>query len=145
MAISITRLEVKRKCMISSSDTSFDSYIESLITEMTPAIEQQIDPLHLANTADTRLQAALKLGALELVAGELLAQRAREPGFSEELQVGNLRIGQAWERGKALTEAGTLRLAPYLRPSASLDTASASSAAFGSSSRQMTDENMSGW
>ena len=42
MAISITRADVKRRLMIATSDTSYDSAVDSLISEMQPAIEYRV-------------------------------------------------------------------------------------------------------
>jgi len=116
MPLAVTRSDVKRKCMVAASDTGYDAAIDALIAEMLPAIEHSIDPAYLANTSDAGLQAELRLGALELICAEFLAQRAREPGFVEELQVGGVRLGPAWERGRTLAEQGAARLAPYRRP-----------------------------
>lgn len=112
MALTINRADVKRKCMIASADTTYDSSIDALIDEMQPAIEFTLDADAL-NDPDTGLQALLQLGELELVCAEFLAQRFREAGYAEEFQVGAIRVGQLWERGKALLEQGTARLAPY--------------------------------
>ena len=65
MAITITRADVKRKCMIATSDTTYDSAIDSLISEMQPALEYGIAPEYVADTGNTGLQATLKLGILE--------------------------------------------------------------------------------
>ncbi|BCW98983.1 MAG: hypothetical protein KatS3mg024_1810 [Armatimonadota bacterium] len=115
MPLSVTRSDVKRKCMVASSEATYDSAIDALIAEMLPAIEHSLDPMYVQDTSNTGLQAELRLGALELIAAEFLAQRAREPGFMEELQVGGVRLGPAWERGRALAEQGSARLAPYQR------------------------------
>lgn len=113
MSLVISRDDVKRKCMVAATDSTHNDAVDALIAEMAPAIEYTLDPVFLNNTDDEDLQALLSLGALELVAAEFLAQRAREPGFSEDMQVGGIRVGQAWERGKALYEQGTMRLAPF--------------------------------
>ncbi len=115
MALAVTRSDVKRKCMVASGDTTYDTAIDALIAEMLPAIEHSLDPAYLLDVSDAGLQAELRLGALELISAEFLAQRSREPGFMEELQVGGVRLGPAWERGRALAEQGAARLAPYRR------------------------------
>ena len=115
MPLSVTRSDVKRKCMVASSETTYDSAIDALIAEMLPAIEHSLDPLYLQDASNAGLQAELRLGALEVIAAEFLAQRAREPGFMDEVQVGGVRLGPAWERGRALAEQGSARLAPYRR------------------------------
>ncbi len=144
MSLTITRADVKRKCMIPSAETSLDDAIDDLIAEMQPAIEYTLDPDCLADTSDAALQALLQLGVLELISAELLAQRYREPGFSEELQVGSVRVGPAWERGKALFEQGSERLAPFRRHvGASESAALVLSAA--PQERRFTSESMEGW
>ena len=145
MALTVTLEAVRRESMIEATDTSLDSSISALITEMLPRHEFTIDPLYLADADDADLRAALALGALELISGEFLAQRYREPGFSEEMQVGNIRVGQAWERGKSLTEQGSTRLAPFRKAMGVSDGQSLLLASTGQSLRQFTGDEMSGW
>lgn len=113
MAITISAADVKRKAMIATSD--YDSAISALIAEMQPALEHSISPEHLANTADTNLQAVLKLGMLEIITGEFLEQLAREPGATEAFSVAGLSIGETARRGVDLIQQGATRLAPFLR------------------------------
>jgi len=115
MAITITRAEVKRKCMIASGETTYDSDIDNLISEMQPAIEYTIADCYLSETGDARLQAALKLGMLEIISGEFLEQLCRELGATEEFEVGSITIGERKERGQALILQGAARLAPFLK------------------------------
>ena len=115
MAITITRADVKRKCMIATSDTTYDSAIDSLISEMQPALEYGIADQHLADTGNTGLQATLKLGMLEIISGETLEQICREVGASEEFTISGLTLGERKERGSALIQQGTERLVPYLK------------------------------
>jgi hypothetical protein len=121
MSISITTADVKRKAMIASADTSHDSDITALITEMQPAIEREIDPASLSDTSDTGLQALLKLGILEIITGELLEQLMRESGAGETFAAAGITIGPALRIGPDLVLQGKARLAPYLV--SSLDTA----------------------
>ena len=114
MAITITKADVKRKLMIASADTSYDSAIDSLISETQPAIEYSIDPSYLADST-TGLQATLKLGILEVICGEFLAQMLREVGASEEFSMAGLSLGPRNERGVELLQQGAERLSPYLQ------------------------------
>lgn len=115
MAINIARAEVKRKCMIASGDTTYDSEIDGLISEMQPAVEFTIADSYLNDTGNNSLQAALKLGILEIISGEFLEQMCRELGASEEFKVGSVTIGQRKDRGRALVLQGAARLAPFLK------------------------------
>lgn len=115
MAITITKAEVKRKCMIPSADTTYDSSIDSLISEMQPAVEYTVADAYLADTGNTGLQAALKLGILEIISGEFLQQLAREMGNTEEFSIGGVTIGQMKEWGPAILQQGAARLAPFLK------------------------------
>jgi len=115
VAISIARADVKRKCMIATSDTSCDSAIDALIAEMQPAIEYSLSDEFLNDTSNVRLQAVLELGILEIIAGEFLEQMSREVGASESLSVAGFSIGEAKSRGAALVKQGWERLAPYLK------------------------------
>ena len=128
MSISITTAEVKRKAMIPSGDTTYDSSIASLITEMQPAIEHTIDDRYL-DDSDAGLQAALKLGILEMITGEFLEQLRREQGASEQFSIAGVSIGQASPCGAELIAQGAERLSPYLTCALPMmaDTASSSS------------------
>lgn len=121
MAISITKADVKRKLMIASADTSYDSAIDTLISEMQPAIEYAIEPSCLGDTANTGLQATLKLGMLEIVSGEFLEQMRREVGSSEEFSIAGLSVGARPGGGVALLQQGAERLAPYMKANATTD------------------------
>ena len=115
MAITITKTEVKRKCVIASGDTTYDSDIDSLIAEMQPSIEYTIADCYYGDTGNTKLQATLKLGILEIISGEFLEQLCRELGATEEMSVGSINIGERKERGQALILQGAARLAPFLK------------------------------
>lgn len=113
MSITITTAEVKRKAMIASADTTHDADIAALITEMQPAIEKEVCAVCLANTADTGLQALLKLGMLEIISGELLEQLMRESGAGEAFAAAGVTIGAALRTGIDLIVQGVARLKPY--------------------------------
>ncbi|MCX8053184.1 MAG: hypothetical protein N3B12_05200 [Armatimonadetes bacterium] len=113
MAITITTADVKRKAMITTSD--YDSSISALIAEMQPALEYSIADPYLAATLDEKLQATLKLGMLEIIAGEFLEQLRREVGASEQFGVAGLSMGSANQTGIELVQQGATRLAPYLK------------------------------
>ncbi len=112
MPITLTTADVKRKAMVTTSD--HDSSIASLIAEMQPALEYSITDAYLTSS-DTNLQAALKLGMLEIITGELLEQLRRETGASEQLAVAGVTIGPAAQTGVELIQQGATRLAPYLK------------------------------
>jgi hypothetical protein len=99
--------------MIPTAETSYDSMIDSLIAEMQPAVEYSVADAYLADTGNVGLQAALKLGILEVISGEFLQQLAREFGNLEEFSVGGVTIGEIKERGPSLVEQGTARLAAF--------------------------------
>ena len=118
MAITITKADVKRKCMIATSDTTYDSAIDSLISEMQPSLEYGIEAAYLADTGNAGLQATLKLAILEIISGETLAQISREIGATEEFTISGMTLGQSKERGATLLQQGAERLAPYLKTAA---------------------------
>lgn len=115
MSITITKADIKRKCMIPSADTTYDSSIDSLISEMQPAVEYTIADQYLADTGNTNLQALLKLGILEIISGEFLQQLAREMGNAEDFSVGGVSIGEIKVRGPELFIQGETRLASFLK------------------------------
>lgn len=142
MAIVVAREDIKRKCQI--SDSSMDSAIDALIAEMVPALESSLAPEAIAST-DTGVLAAVKLGVTELICSELLAQRSREPGFAEEFQVGGIRVGQFWERGKQLAELGNARLAPFRRASSTAELQNPVRASGVNTPRRMPYESGDSW
>lgn len=143
MAITITRAEVKRKCMIAASDTAHDSDIDALISEMQPAVEYTIADDCLADTGDTKLQATLKLGILEIISGECLRQIDREAGASENISAGGITLGARRDYGSGLISQGTERLSPY-RKAAESDDHGAASTTLGSD-RTFTSDTMRSW
>jgi hypothetical protein len=128
MALSVSVAAVRAKCRI--LDTEFDTEIQDLIDEQLPVIEYAVLAEHIANTGDTGLQATLNLGATEIIAGEFLAQTFREPGVAEEIQVGELTIGNRLPPRALvidpymLKEQGWKRLSPYLKPRSASERAS---------------------
>jgi hypothetical protein len=111
MSISITTNDVKRKCMIETSD--YDSEISALITEMQGALEETILDVHLDNTDDTNLQKTLTLGILELICAEMIDQINRQVGETEEFKAGAISIKAKAIDGERLRREGNARLAPY--------------------------------
>ena len=101
--------------MIDSGDTTYDSAITSLISEMQPALEYSVEDSYLDDTSNTKLQATLKLGMLEIISGEFLEQLRREIGAAEQFSVSGVSVGVATEKGADLTQQGATRLAPYLK------------------------------
>ncbi len=115
MAITITRADVKRKCMIPSTDTAHDTDIDALIAEMQPSIQYTIADQYLNDTSNANLQAVLKLGIMEVISGECLQQLYREPGASEGISVGGVSISPRQEHGAKLIAQGKERLRPFLK------------------------------
>jgi len=145
MAITITKAEIKRKCMIPAAETSHDSDIDALIAEMQPSIEYTVADEYLNDTGNTKLQAVLKLGMLEIMSGELLQQLHREEGASEVFSVGSISIGSRPELGSKLIQQGQMRLSPYLK----VEEASADDSGIASTTRDaertFTKESMGTW
>ena len=129
MQFSISTSDIKRKSMIADAITTYDSSISSLITEMQPALEYLIDSAYLLDTSNSGLQAVLKLGILEILAGEFICQMIREEGKLESFSAGGIVIGESKLDGAGLILQGNQRLLPYLKSnlptSASLSSASA--------------------
>lgn len=129
MAITISVTDVKRKAMIDSGDTTYDSAIGSLITEMQAALEHSVADSYLDDTSNAKLQATLKLGMLEIITGEFLEQLRREIGAAEQFSIAGVSVGTSTESGADLMQQGATRLSPYLKCALPMmaDTASASS------------------
>jgi hypothetical protein len=111
LAITITTDDVKRKCMIDSSE--FDSEISALISEMQPAVEKRILAEHLDNIGDTKLQALLKLGILEIISCEFLNEMNRDRSETEEFKAAGISFGAKPVNGDDLMAQGERRLRPY--------------------------------
>lgn len=145
MAITITRAEVKRKCMIPSSDTTHDSDIDALITEMQPSIEYTIADTYLNDSSNTRLQAVLKLGILEVMSGEFLQQLYRELGAVESVKIGSVTIGARKDHGVKLIEQGTSRLRPFRKAIDGLSDEATISSTTSETDRTFDAAGMKGW
>ncbi len=145
MAITITREEVKRKCMIPSSDMTYDSDIDSLIGEMQPSIEFTIADKYLSDTGNAKLQATLKLGILEILSGEFLQQLYREAGAAEELRAGGISIGARREYGVQLMGQGTARLRPFRKALDGLSAEAGMDSTTRDTDRTFTNDSMKVW
>lgn len=113
MSISIVKADIKRKCRILSSDTSFDSDIDALIGEMQPGVEYTIADTYLNDAGNTRLQGILKLGILEVLSGEFLQQINRAVGEGGSFSIAGVTIGATPDHGAALILQGNARLQPF--------------------------------
>lgn len=129
MSITITSAEVKRKAGVDSATTTYDSAIASLISEMQGPLEYSITDAYINDASNTKLQATLKLGILEMIAGEFVEQLRREIGATEQFAVAGLTIGASTVTGMELIQQGATRLAPFLKSALPMmsETASASS------------------
>jgi hypothetical protein len=122
MGLSVTKEQVKQKCRIGVSD--FDDEIDDLIDEQLPVIEFSILDAHLDDASNVGLQATLNLGALEVIAGEFLAQAHREPGASESFWFADVTVSSrppdvfrvSISDPFGLKAQGWGRLSPYLKP-----------------------------
>lgn len=114
MSLTVTRAKVKEMCGISTSD--YDTPIDNLIADLVPVIEYGVKTEHLSGPSG--LTATLNLGAAEVVAGEFIAQLARQPGFADKIQIGDLLIQPYLAEvpdPSGLKAQGWARLRPYLR------------------------------
>ena len=145
MAISISLAEVKRKCMIPAGDTSHDSSIDALIAEMQPGIEYGIDDVYLNDSENAKLQAAIKLGILEIISGEFLQQVMREPGASGSISIGGISIGEPAQNGPKLVAQGVERLKPFLKQTIASGEVSQMLSTTSDSGRTFTGDKMKGW
>ncbi len=118
--LTVTRDDVKRKTRLGSE---YDAEIDALIAEMLPVIEYAIDPLYLQEP-ESGLLATLNLGALEVIAGEMLATLWREVGALVGFRFGWLQVFPPQSLNpldpSGLKAQGLRRLAPYLRRNARL-------------------------
>ena len=116
MSLIVTTAKVKERAGISVS--TYDTKIGTLITDWLAMLEYAIEPQYIIDTGNTGLQATLNLGALEMIAGEFLAQLTREPGGSEGLFFGWLEVRPAFRNLNdpfGLKAQGALRLLPFLK------------------------------
>ena len=111
MAVTVSTADVKRKAMITGSEQ--DSRIAALIAESVPAICAAIDEMWL-ESENPNIIAALNLGALEIITGELLEELSREAGAAEEFSLPGFTLGAAKVTGDKLMARGKERLKPYL-------------------------------
>lgn len=115
MAISITASDVKRKAGIDSASTTYDAAVTSLISEMQGPLEYSIADQYITDASNSGLQATLKLGIVEMIAGEFVEQLRREIGSTEQFTIAGLSVGPSAATGVELIQQGATRLAPYLK------------------------------
>jgi len=113
--LTVTRDDVRRKTRLGSE---YDTEIDALIADMLPTIEYAIDPRYLDNP-EAGLLATLNLGALEIIAGEMLATLWREISSLVGFRFGWLQVfppeGLDLSDPSGLKAQGFRRLAPYLK------------------------------
>ncbi len=118
--LTVTRDDVKRKTRLGSE---YDAEIDALIAEMLPAIEYALDPIYLDNP-EAGLLATLNLGALEIIAGEMLASLWRDASALVGFRFGWLQVfppeGLNLADPSGLKAQGVRRLTPYLKRNARL-------------------------
>ncbi|MCX7993774.1 MAG: hypothetical protein N2651_08920 [Fimbriimonadales bacterium] len=119
--LTVSRADVKRKLRITSNE--YDAEIDALIGEMLPAVRYAIEPNSL-NSNDPDLLATLRLGALEIIAGEMCATFYRELGAWTGFRLGWLQVAPPALRDPAdpsgLKAQGYARLKPFLKRDAQL-------------------------
>ncbi len=121
--ITVNREDVKRQLRLTG--TEYDAEIDALIAEMVPAIRYAIDPLYLEEP-DPDLLSTLNLGALEMVAGEMVATLWREIGVWVGFRIGWLQVNPPApplpnpNDPSGLKAQGYWRLSPYLKRNARL-------------------------
>ncbi|MCC7231214.1 MAG: hypothetical protein IT203_12545 [Fimbriimonadaceae bacterium] len=117
MSLTVTRARIKEKCAV--DDSSFDTPIDNILADYLPAIEYAIQPGAISDLGNTGLQATLNLGALEICCGEFVAQRLREPGAAEGIELEGIVLTPFFRRSardpSGLVIAGWARLKPFLK------------------------------
>ncbi len=116
MPITVTVTRVREKAAITG--TAYDARITTLIAELVPVIEYSVER-RFVDDPNTQLVATLNLAATEVIAGEITAEIAREPGASESLSFGWFELSPAWRDLNdpfGLKRQGLARLTPYLKP-----------------------------
>jgi len=102
-----------------SSRSAASLFRISLISLWVPILEFLIDPVVLADTSNTGLQALLSLAATEVISGEFLAQINRQPGWSDAVRIGSIELKPptpfSISDPSGLVDQGMRRLAPFLR------------------------------
>ena len=114
--LTIDRAAVLRAAALSASEAGNQVEADALIGDKQAGIEAQLSPAALsAAPGDGALRALLTLGVTELLAAELLEQRARAVGASEAITAGGVVIAHVPAHGPALRQVALDRLRPYLR------------------------------
>jgi len=98
----ITVNDVKRMAGLQVSSTLYNAVLLNLIDEMQTPIEYSIADKYLADSKNIHIQVTLKMGILQIIAGE----------FLEQLRVSGV---TRLKDGKDLITQGATRLAPYLK------------------------------
>ena len=102
-------------------DTSYDTEIQATLSYSLSAIEYSIGPAALGNTSNAGLQALLRLGATEIVAGDIAAQIRRRDDFHFAITINELSIRPSSFNEfdpTGLKAQGWARIKPYLRSEA---------------------------
>ena len=114
MSISVSAAEVKAKASILVSD--FDSEVSELLTQMLQVVSEALSPSALS---DTGLTWTLRVGATEVIAGEMIAQLSRRPELQMTVEFGDLKVYPRKPENPSdpsgLIQKGWKRLQPWLK------------------------------
>lgn len=115
MALTVYLSRVKEKAGIVVAD--FDTEANTLINDWVPVLEFAIRPEILSDSTPGLVK-TLDLGATEMIAGELMEQVGRKPGYFDSLELDGFSIRPwptAQELPARLREQGLARLRPFLK------------------------------
>lgn len=114
MSISVSSSEIKAKASILVSD--LDAEVSELLTQMLQVVNEAVSPTALA---DTSLTWTLRVGAIEVIAGELIAQLSRRPELQLSAEFGDLKVyprkPEIPSDPSGLIQKGWKRLKPWLK------------------------------
>ncbi|MCC6446209.1 MAG: hypothetical protein IT210_22500 [Armatimonadetes bacterium] len=114
--LAISAEDIKDILFIPAEEAAYDAAITAHIARSQLAVEYRIAGDYLLDASAPGLQALLRLGVMEVLAGEFAEQAASEEGSVEAFQIASIRIGERSPDPAGLRTRGWERLAPFLKP-----------------------------
>ena len=118
MAIEIDSQRIRTKAKL--DDDISDTDILATIDEVVPYIESRIKSEYITSLDET-VQSVLRLGAMDIVIGEMLKEYANDEEMGSALEVGPIKIGDNSTskkrsiRAQKYIDSGWKKLKPYLK------------------------------
>ncbi len=113
MPISLPTDRILERCGLSGTGTTYSTRVSSLAGEFAAAFNAMLLPSALA---DESLTWAISQGVIDLVAADFVEILRREPGATDVITIGDVRIEPSpYSTAEPMRQRGWARLTPFMK------------------------------